>query len=96
MKEFVCNKVANFQASILLKVNISTCTFQGLCQLFRKTYFKKLVLMAASTIYFFKLFLLSPEQVRKLVRLSRKVIPKSFKLFVRPHYDHRDITYDQT
>ena len=54
--------------------------------------------MAASMFYFFKLFLLSPKGVRKLVGLLRKVqnnLPRTFKVFVIPHHDHDDITYDQ-
>ena len=54
--------------------------------------------MAASMFYFFKLFLLSPKRVRKLVGLLRKVqnnLPRTFKVFVIPHHDHDDITYDQ-
>lgn len=55
--------------------------------------------MAASTIFFFKQFLLSPKRIRKSVGLLRKVqnvLQRTFKLFVRFHHDHEDITYDQT
>ena len=54
--------------------------------------------MAASAIYFFKLFLMSRKRVRKLVGLVRKfqnVLPRTFKLFVNPHHDHGHIIYGQ-
>ena len=54
--------------------------------------------MAASTIYFFKLFLMSRKRVRETVGLLRKfqnVLPRTFKLFLRPHHDHDHIIYDQ-
>ena len=84
---------------MLLKVNLSSFTFQGFFQLFRHTYFKKHILMTASAIYFFKIFLLSCKQIRKSVGPLRKfqnVLPRTFKLFVRPHHDHGHIIYDQT
>ena len=54
--------------------------------------------MAASAICFFKLYLLSPKQVRKLIgslRRSQNVLPRPFKLCVRPYYDHGHIMRDQ-
>ena len=54
--------------------------------------------MAASAIYFFKLFLLSSKQVRKSVGLlqrSKNVIQKTSKLIIRPHHDHCQITCEQ-
>ena len=54
--------------------------------------------MAASSIYFFKLFLLFHKQIRKsvgLLRKSQNVSPRTFKLFVRPYHDHGDIIYEQ-
>ena len=59
-------------------------------------FFKKFILTAAFTIYFFKLFHLSPKRVRKLVGLLRKVqnvLPRTFKSFARPHFDHGNIIY---
>ena len=67
-------------------------------QLFRNTYFEECILMAASAIYFFKLFLPFRKQVKKLVDLLRKfqsVLPRTFKLFVGPHHDLGHIIYDQ-
>ena len=54
--------------------------------------------MFASANYFFKLFLLSRKQVRKsigLLRKSQNVLPKSSKLYIRPHHDRSHILYDQ-
>ena len=98
LKEFVCNKVVGFKTSVSLKVNFFSFTFQGFFQLLRNTYFKECILTAASTIYLFKLFLLSCKLVRKSVGPLRKfqiVLPRTFKLFVRPHYDHGHIIYNQ-
>ena len=56
------------------------------------------ILMTASAIYFLKVFLLSRKQIRKSVGPVRKlqnVLPRTFKLLVRPHYDHDHIIYDQ-
>ena len=47
---------------------------------------------------FCQIFLLSRKQVRKSVdslRKSQNVLPKTFKLLIRPHHDHGHI-YDQT
>ena len=54
--------------------------------------------MATSTIYFFKLYLLSRKLVRKSVGplwKSKNGLARTFKLFVRPHHDHGHIIYDQ-
>ena len=54
--------------------------------------------MAASTIYFSKLFLLSRKHVRKSVGLlgkSQNILPKTSKLFIRPHDEHGHTIYDQ-
>ena len=72
--------------------------YQGFFQLFRHTYFKECILKAASPIHFFKLFLLSRKQVRKSVSLLwkfKKVLPRTFKLFVKPYHDRGHIIYDQ-
>ena len=97
LKEFVCNKIVAFQASVLVKVNFYSFTFQGFFQLFRNTYFKQCIFMVASAIYFFKLYLLSPKQVRKSIgplRRSQNVLPRPFKLCVRPYYDHGHVMHD--
>ena len=54
--------------------------------------------MAASAICFFKLFLMSLKQVRKSVGPLRKFendSPRTFKFFVRLHYDDVRIIIDQ-
>ena len=58
MKEHVYNKVSGFQVSVFLKFNfiISSCSIQGLYLLFRNAYFKEDIPMAASAIYFYKLY----------------------------------------
>ena len=41
--------------------------------------------------------LLSPKRVKKLIGLLRKVqnvLPRTFKLLVRPHHAHGDIAYE--
>ena len=38
------------------KWNFHTCTFQGFCQLFKRTYFKECILMATFTIYFYEVY----------------------------------------
>ena len=65
------------------------------CQLLRNAYFKKRILMAASAIYFFNLFLLSCKRVSKAVRKFPNILPKTSRLFVSPHHDHGDIMHDQ-
>ena len=77
--------------------------FSGFCQLFRYTYFKEHIFMTTSAIYIFKyiylhIFLLSCKQASKKVGLYRKfpnVLPRTSKLLVRPHLDHRNIIHDQ-
>ena len=99
MEEFVCNEVAGFQDSILLKVNFSTCIFQDFVQvLFRYTCFRERIFMAASGIYLFNLFLLSCKRESKtvaLLRMSPNVFLETSKVFVWPHLHHCDITHDQ-
>ena len=54
--------------------------------------------MAAPTIYFFKLHLLSRKHVRKSVgplHQFRNTLPRTFGLFVRPYNDHGHIINDQ-
>ena len=72
LKKFICNKVAGFRVSILLKVNFARFTFQKSFQLFKNAYFKEFVLIAASAIYLLILFLLSGKQVRKSIGLLLK------------------------
>ena len=55
--------------------------------------------MAALAIYFSKQFLLSRKQLRKSIGLLRKyqnVLPKSSKLFIRPHHGHGHFIYDHS
>ena len=62
--------------------------------MFRNNYFKECNLVAAFAIYFLKLYLLSRKQVKKSVGLLRKshnVLPKTFKLFIRPHHDQGNV-----
>ena len=47
---FCAVKVASFQPSVSLQMEHFTCNFQGFCLLFRNTYAKKGILMAASTL----------------------------------------------
>ena len=68
------------------------------CQLFRSAYFKECILMAASTIYFFNIFLLSWKIVSTTVGLLQNfqnVLLRNSKLLIRPHLDHDDVTHDQ-
>ena len=100
IKVFVYYEVAGFQASILLKMNFSTFTFQDFvnCSTDFNNYFKERILMASSIIHFFNLFHLSFKRVSKTVGLLRKfpnLLPKTSKLFVRPQFDHCVIIHDQ-
>ena len=61
-REFACNKVVGVQDSILVKVNFSSFLFRGFFPLFRNTYIKERILMAASVIYFSKLFLVNKQE----------------------------------
>ena len=91
-KRFACNEVAAFQVSTLLKVSFFTFTFYIFVNRFRNAYFKEQILRAASTIYFFNLFVLSCKRVSKTVGLLRKfqnVLPRASK-FLRSHLDHGD------
>ena len=87
MKKFICGKVAGFQVAALLKVNFFTFTFQDL---------PAVILMAASTISFFNLFLLSFKQLRRTVGLLQNVLPKISKLFVRHYLDYAGMIHHQT
>ena len=87
-KRFACNEVATFQVSTLLKV--SFFTFYIFVNRFRNAYFKEQILRAASTIYFFNLFVLSCKRVSKTVGLLRKfqnVLSRASK-FLRFHLDY--------
>ena len=67
-------------------------------ELFSNNYFKEYILMAASAIRFFQLFLLPRKQVRKsvgLLRNSPNALPKTSKLSIRPNHDYGYIIYDQ-
>ena len=66
--------------------------------MFRKTYFKKRILVAGPTIQSISLFLLSRKRVNKTVGLLRKlqnVLPRTSKLLIRPYLDHGDMIHDQ-
>ena len=66
--------------------------------MFRYIYFKQRIFMDASAIYLFNLFLLFCKGVSKTVGLLLKfpnILPRTSKLFVRPHLDHCDIIHDK-
>ena len=55
--------------------------------------------MATTTIYFFNLFLLSVKRVSKatgLLRDFQNVLPRTSKLFIKPHLNHGDVIHDQS
>ena len=101
MKEIVVNKFPGFQASMLLKVNFSTFTFQNFLNCSDTPISRNAFLWLLPPyiyIYIFNLFLLSCKRVSKTVGVLRKfpnVFSRTSKLFIRTHLDHRDIIHDQ-
>ena len=97
MKEFVCNEVTSFQASILTKMNFSTFFFQVFINCLgipiSRNAFLWLLPSFISSIYF-SCKENSKENSRYITKFP-SVLPRTSKLFVRPHLDHRDIIHDQ-
>ena len=97
-----CNEVADSQVLILIKMEI----LHWLCLLFRNTYFKECILMAASTIYFLSYLSRLTQNVfkwvneivgllRKFQKCLRNSLVTIYKLFLPPHLDYNDIICDQ-